>query len=107
MHRRKFLKLLTLAGAGLAINLSFPRWASGAVRDVSYAGALYRSDGRGGIYKSTNAGATWVLHSDLGDIYSVSKLAVDRRNRLQATVGYAGRTFDLVLAPDMRSWLTT
>jgi len=108
MKRRRFLKLVSLAIGGASVRLAFP-WAAAeaAVKSVAYAGLLYRAQGRGRISTSADGGATWRLHSDLGDIYSVSKLAVDRRNRLRATVAYSGRTFGLVLAPNMRSWLTT
>jgi hypothetical protein len=54
---------------------------------------------------SVNGGKTWALHSDLGDTLSFNTLAV-RNGRLGLTVGYAKRTFSLVLAQDKRSWLT-
>jgi len=106
MERRTFLKLAATATVAAASQLAFPWAASAASRQVSFAGSLYRAGGGGRIETSTNAGRTWALHSDLGDMYRITKLAVDRRNRLRLTVGYAGRTFPLVLAPDKRSWLT-
>jgi hypothetical protein len=68
---------------------------------------LYRAGGNGRILTSADGGVSWTLHSDLGDIYSVSRLAVDRSNRLRATVDYGTRGFVLTLGPDSRSWLTT
>jgi hypothetical protein len=107
MERRTFLKLGSFAIVAAAGRLAFPWAAAAAGRDVSYAGSLYRAGGAGKIQTSADGGLSWVLHSDLGDMYSISKLAVDRlSNRLRLTVGYAGDTFPLVLAADKRAWLT-
>ncbi len=107
MERRTFLKLASSATVVAAGRLAFPWAAAAASRYVSYAGSLYRAGGAGKIETSTDAGRSWVLHSDLGDMYSIKNLAVDRRStRLDLTVGYAGYTFPLVLAQDKRSWLT-
>ena len=57
------------------------------------------------VQTSTDGGRTWKLHSNLGGMYSIRGLAV-RNRRLHLSVGYAGRTFTLVLAKDKRSWLT-
>jgi hypothetical protein len=107
MERRTFLKFASSAiivGAG---RLAFPWAAAAANRYVSYAGSLYRTGGAGKIETSADGGLSWALHSNLGDMYSITNLAVDRRSsRLGLTVGYAGQTFPLVLAPDKRSWLT-
>jgi hypothetical protein len=108
MQRRTFLKLAASATVATAGRLAFP-WAAGAaIRYVSYAGSLYRAGGAGKIETSADSGRTWTLHSDLGDMYSVKNLSVDRSNtRLGLTVGYGGRTFPLILAQDKRSWLLT
>lgn len=107
MQRRTFLKLATVSVAALATRLAFPWAAAGANGSVSYAGAIYRAGGAGKILTSSDGGATWSLHSDLGDIYSVTRLATERGGKsLRATVAYASRTFGLVLAPDGRLWLT-
>ena len=107
MERRTFLKFAASTTVVTASRLAFPWAAAAATRYVSYAGSLYRAGGGGKIEMSTDSGRSWTLHSDLGDIYSVNNLAVDRRNtQLDLTVGYAGRSFPLVLAQDKRSWLT-
>jgi hypothetical protein len=107
MQRGAFLKLAAVTVIGGAARIAFPWAAAAASKPVSYAGSLYRAAGAGKIETSADGGRSWVLHSDLGDIYSIKDLAVDRRtNRLGLTVGYAGRTFSLVLASDKRSWLT-
>jgi photosystem II stability/assembly factor-like uncharacterized protein len=107
MERRTFLKLATSTIVAAAGRLALPGAAAAAGRDVLYAGSLYRAGGAGKILTSADGGLSWALHSDLGDMYSISKLAVDRlSNRLRLTVGYAGSTFPLVLAPDKRSWRT-
>jgi hypothetical protein len=107
MQRQTFLKLASSAIVVEAGRLAFPWAAAAASRNVSYAGLLYRAGGAGKIQTSADGGWSWVLHSDLGDMYSITDLAVDRRSsRLVLTVAYAGRKFLLVLAPDKRSWLT-
>ena len=108
MHRRRFLKLLGLASAWSALRFPIP-WAavSAASKSVSAGGRLYRSDGTGRVYVSTDGGLTWRLHSDLGSGYSVTRLTVDRGDRLHANVGFQAWSFNLVLAPNRQSWLTT
>ena len=107
MQRKTFLKVAGSATVAAAGQLAFPWAAAAGGRNVSYAGSLYRAGGAGKIETSADGGRRWTLHSDLGDMYSIKKLAVDGSNtRLGLTVGYAGRTFPLVLAPDKRSWLT-
>jgi hypothetical protein len=108
MQRRSFLKLASMAAVGLFAHLAFP-WTAAAAkpRIVSYAGSLYRAGGKGKIMASANGGATWRLHSDLGDLYTITGLAVDRANRLRLSVDFGGRPFRLRLAPDQQRWLTT
>jgi len=105
MQRRTFLKLAATTTVAAGARVAFPWAAAAATQYVSYAGLFWRAGGAGKIETSADAGRTWVLHSDLGDMYSVTKLAV-RSNRLNLTVSYAGRTFPLVLGQDKRSWLT-
>jgi hypothetical protein len=108
MQRRAFLKIAGSTTVAAACRLAFPWAAAAATRYVSYAGSLYRAGGAGKVETSVDSGRTWTLHSDLGDIYSITNLAVDRRNTsLGLTVAYAGRSFPLVLAQDKRSWLLT
>ena len=47
----------------------------------------------GGIYKSTDNGATWVRKSPIGDLHSVSALAQDTRPGFQDTWYYGGGEF--------------
>ena len=105
MRRRTFLKLAASTTAATAFQFGFPWAAAAGTGYVSFAGSLYRAGGAGKVETSADGGRTWTLHSDLGDMYSIKRLAVDRRNRLRLTVGYAGYTFPLVLAQDKRSWL--
>lgn len=107
MQRSRFLRLAAAAVAVPAVRLAFP-WAAAAANGgaVSFGGLLYRPGGRGKIEKSADGGATWTLHSDLGDIYTVTKLSIERGKRLRADVDYLSRGFPLTLAADKRSWLT-
>ena len=105
MQRRTFLKLAATTTVAAGARVAFPWVAAAANQPVSYGGALYRAGGAGKIETSVDVGRTWKLHSNLGDMYSIKNLAV-RGNRLNVSVGYAGRSFPLVLAQDKRSWLT-
>ena len=107
MQRRSFLKLAGLAGAALFAQLPFP-WnaAAAAAKTISYAGLLYRSGQRGKVLVSADGGSTWKLHSDLGDSYSITRIAVDKTKRLRLTVAFGRRSFGLLLAPDGKRWLT-
>jgi hypothetical protein len=108
MQRSKFLKVAALSIGAPAVRLAFP-WAAAAAnaQAVSYGGLLYRAGGKGKIQTSADGGASWTLHSDLGDMYSVASVALDRRTgRPRLTVEYVRKNFALVLAPDKRAWLT-
>ena len=105
MQRRTFLKLAASTTIAAGARVAFPWAAAAATRPVSYAGALFRLGGAGKIETSVDAGKTWTLHSNLGDMFSITNLTV-RNSRLNLSVGYAGRTFPLVLGQDKRSWLT-
>jgi hypothetical protein len=105
MQRRTFLKLAATTTVAAGARVAFPWAAAAATQPVSYAGSLWRAAGAGKIETSADVGRTWTLHSNLGDMYSVKSLAV-RGGRLNLSVGYAGRTFPLVLGQDKRSWLT-
>jgi hypothetical protein len=105
MQRRTFLKLAATTTFATGARLAFPWAAAAASKPVSYRGLLWRAGKGGRIQTSADTGLTWKLHSDLGHMYSITKLAV-RNNRLHLTVGYAGHTFPLVLGRDKRSWRT-
>ena len=105
MQRRTFLKLAATTTLAAGTRLAFPWVAAAANRQVSYAGRLYRAGRAGKIEMSNDAGRTWKRHSNLGDMYSIKSLTV-RGGRLHLSVGYAGRSFPLVLARDKRRWLT-
>jgi len=107
MERRAFLKLIAVGAGAVTLPLSFPAIAAaGAAKSVAFGGALYRAGANGKILASSNGGSTWQLHTDLGEIYTISKLAVER-NRLRITVGYRSGTFGLALASDNKRWLTS
>jgi hypothetical protein len=109
MHRRTFLRLVGLASIAATARLPFlaGATAAAAAKGVAFGGRLYRADGSGKVFVSANGGTNWALQTDLGNRCSVTKLAVDRGNRLNATVGFSSWTFGLVLAPDLTSWRTT
>jgi hypothetical protein len=106
MQRRTFLKLAASTTIAAGARVAFPWAAAAATGFVSYGGLLWRAGTTAGtIQTSADSGKTWTQHSNLGTANSITKLAVSH-NQLNLTVGYAGRTFPLVLAPDKRAWLT-
>lgn len=105
MQRSAFIKLAAATTFAAGTRLAFPWAAAAANREVRYGGSLYRVGGKGKIETSANGGRSWKLHSNLGGMYSIRGLVV-RSGRLHLSVGYAGRTFPLVLARDKRSWVT-
>jgi hypothetical protein len=105
MQRSAFIKLAASTAFVAGVKLGFPWAAAAANKPVSYAGALYRAGGPGKIQVSRDAGRTWRLHSNLGHANAIKSLVV-RGGRLHLSVGYAGRSFPLVLAKDKRTWRT-
>ena len=105
MHRSTFIKLAASTAFAAGTRLAFPWEAAAARIPVRFGGALYRAGAKGKIEMSADRGRTWTLHSDLGNTISVKSLVV-RNGRLRLSVGYAGRSFPLVLAKDKRSWRT-
>jgi len=108
MHRRDFMRLVGVAAAGALVRIPFlPAAVQAAAKPVLAGGLLYKTDGSGKIFVSSTNGKTWVLHSNLGSMYAVKGLAVDKNGRLLATIGYLGRSFGLMLATNNRLWRTT
>ena len=108
MDRRRFLKAMGLALIAATARMPFLASiaAAAATKQVSFGGRLYRVDGSGKVFVSANGGTTWTVQTNLGRSCSVTKLAVDQSNRLNASVGFGSWTFGLVLAPDLKSWRT-
>ena len=107
MLRRDFLKLVGLSTAAAAVALAVPIASiSAASKTVSSGGRLYRCDGSSRISVSADGGQSWAVHTDLGTGYAVSRLTVDRSDRLIATVGYRAWSFKLLLAPNLTTWMT-
>jgi len=69
MQRRAFLKLAATTTVAAGARGAFPWAAAAATQTVSYAGLLWRAGGAGKIETSADAGKTWTLHSNLGDMY--------------------------------------
>jgi hypothetical protein len=111
MKRRAFLKLIGLvsvwassAGASGALAAVTQQPTRGPAAALASTGLRYRADGPR-VYVSSNNGKSWTLHTYLGPDYSIQRLATDRSG-VHLTVGFLGRTFNLNLASNLRSWLT-
>jgi hypothetical protein len=110
MRRRSFLKLIglvsvwasALGASGAAARVS--QVASGGAPELALAGLRYRADGPR-VYVSSDNGSSWAPHTYLGPDYAIQRLVTDE-SWVQLTVGYLGRTFELNLGSDLRSWLT-
>jgi hypothetical protein len=113
MRRRSFLKLIgltsvwvALAGPNAVLGAATSSAGSGSGGVGTTSGSLrYKADG-GTILVSSDNGRTWTLHTNLGSMYRVDKLAAGKSGAVEATVAYAGRAFGLRLAPNLQSWLT-
>lgn len=106
LKRRTFLGLMGVSSIATGLQLAAPLAARAAPKTVAYAGRLYRWDGSNRIFVSTDGGGSWGEHANLGPGRSVKKLAVDQRNRLNATVAFGSWSFGLVLASDLVAWRT-
>jgi hypothetical protein len=119
IDRRRFLKALGLGSMAAALGV-WPRAQPGRASSVARAAAspdqlpevaakspaiLYRGDG-GVILVSRDDGASWTRHGHLGPEYKVKQVRTSRSGQVRIDVGYAGRTFNLVLTPDGRAWRT-
>lgn len=119
IDRRRFLKALGLGSMAAALSVwpraeptrasSVPRAAASPVQLPEVATnsptILFRGDG-GVILVSRDDGATWTRHAHLGPEYMVKQVRTSRSGQVGIDVGYAGRTFQLVLTPDGRAWRT-
>lgn len=109
MYRRGFLKLAGLAAVGATVRLVVPAWAEPAAaarRVTAPDGKIYRGDLRGHIFVSSDKGASWSLHTNLGSQIRIRRMDRDSRGRVRAVVGYRGRLFPLYLGADARSWMS-
>jgi hypothetical protein len=112
MRRRSFLKLIGLASVwatSLGLGGGVAAAAAGSpTRETVHLGSTalrYRAHG-GRIFVSANNGGSWTHHTYLGPDYSIESLVADDASGVRLSVGYRGRTFNLRLGSDLRSWLT-
>ncbi len=106
MNRRDFLKFSSLLPAVFFVQFHpLVKMISSPV-EVEAQGKIYRGTNDGYILVSCDAGRTWKQHIQLGTEYSIQELFLDRSSQVRAQVGFAGRSFDLVLSKNGRFWQT-
>lgn len=103
MNRRDFLKVSGLFSFILAAPLGNIALMPVVARAQNL---LYRGTTDGKFYVSQDAGDTWLLHSALGQNYSVLSIFTDHSKRVHALIGFAGRRFNLILDQNGKSWRT-
>jgi hypothetical protein len=107
MNRREFLKL----GGALSAMLVLPLGSLGkevaSLATIALQGLTYRGTLDGKVYVSANGGKTWKLHTDFGPAFTIFSLTLVPRNRIYARIGFAGKSFGLVLSPAEHVWRTT
>jgi hypothetical protein len=109
MRRRSFLKLVGLVAVwasslGASAVAAVSQSAARAPAAAAAKGIRYRADGPR-VFVSSNDGTSWARHTYLGPDYTIRRLVADERG-VRLTVAYRGRTFELDLSSDQRSWLT-
>jgi hypothetical protein len=106
MKRRDFLKIGGLVSAALWVSIGPLGHIAKLPVELGVRNILYRGTLDGNIHISEDAGKTWRLHTRFGHEYFVQNLFVDMSEQVHAQMGFAGRSFDLVLAQDGRNWKT-
>ena len=104
MNRRDVLKL----GGALSLALLLNGGPLGKLlRSPSRAGAMgvrYRGSRNGRIYTSTDNGKTWTQMADFGPEYVVRGVSRDLAGQVYARLQYEGRSFDIDLLQDGKTW---
>ena len=106
MYRRDFLKLNGLLSAALFMQFSSLGKAVSFPLEVEAQGKLYRGTSDGKIHVSEDAGKSWQLHTKFGSDCSIQYLSVNFWGQVEAELGFAGHSFELVLAETGNIWQT-
>lgn len=104
MYRRDFLKLNGLLSAALFMQFSSLGKVVSFPLEVEAQGKLYRGTSDGKIHVSGDAGKSWQLHTKFGSDFSIQYLSVNFWGQVKAELGFAGRSFELVLAETGNIW---
>jgi len=106
LNRRDFLKISSLLPAFFFVQLHPIGKAIHSPVEVEAQGKLYRGTHDGHIHVSHDNGMVWQRHIWLGADYSIEQLFLDQSNQVRAQVGFAGRSFELVLSNNGSVWQT-
>ncbi len=106
MYRRDFLKLNGLLSVALFMQFSPLGKVVSFPLEVEAQGRLYRGTSDGKIHVSRDAGKSWQLHTKFGSDLSIQYLSVNFWGQVKAELGFAGHSFELVLAETGHIWQT-
>jgi hypothetical protein len=103
MQRREFLKLSGLFSAAFFTQLNVARISTRPI-EAEAQGRIYRAAPHGKIFVSADSGKSWQLHTNFGTEMIITDLTPDDRGQIHAQLGFAGHSFELVLAPNGKTW---
>jgi hypothetical protein len=106
MNRRDFLKFSSLLFAVFFVQVHPLGKKISSPIEVQTQGITYRGTKDGRIFVSVDGGRNWQRHTQLGADYSIQEIFLDQSNQVRAQVGFAGRSFDLVLSQNGSFWQT-
>lgn len=106
MNRRDFLKVSAVVSAAVLVPLQAASHLATRFVEVRHGDQLYRGAPDGQIHVSDDAGQTWRLHTDFGSDLSIQHLGVNLWGQLQAQLGIAGHSFDLIFVKEASVWRT-
>jgi hypothetical protein len=121
MDRRSFLKLSGLLAAALILqihpdgkvsdgkiaqvsSLEMTGRNAGEKTSTTVKGKMYRGTEDGKIYSSDDQGKTWKMMVNFGPDYSITRVDMDRSQKVVARLQFANHGFKINLLEDGKTW---